>query len=423
MTLQSFNIGSNTAVIFSVTVIIFTAFLITRVTKKLNLPNVTGYILAGVLIGPHVFNLIPGEITEGMEFISDLAPAFIAFGVGGYLRLSILRKNSIPVLIMTFTESLLTALILTLSMYYGFKTPLSLALLLGTIGAATSPASTIMTIRQYKAKGNFVNIILQVLALNNVIVLLIFSISAAIVQAMTANSDLGLLVFVTPLLINFAAILLGIGFGFILNRIISEKRSEENRLLVTIATLALLVGFCTAFDISPLLGAMAFGITYINISNNERVFDQIHEYSPVILTLFFVLSGMRLSISALTAAGLIGVTYFLIRLLAKYLAAYLGAALSKSAPEVKKYLGFVLIPQLSVSMGLAVIAHRILPTDLGSLLSTIILSTGFLSEIIGPAASKLALHLSGAIPSPQEEREKTAEKEVASSKNFSEATN
>lgn len=423
MTLPDLNIATNTAVILSIAVILFTAFLLTRLTKKLRLPNVTGYILAGILIGPYVLNLIPAEITQGMEFITDLALAFIAFGVGRYLKLSTLRENRLQVIIITLSESLIAAAVVTLTMYYIFRVPLALALLLGAIGSATAPASTIMTIRQYRAKGGFVNTLLQVVALDDAVALIAFSISAAVVQAMDADTTLNLLVFMMPLITNLAAIVLGIGFGFVLNRMISERRSDDNRLLLAIATISVLAGFCAAFDISPLLSAMALGTTYVNISGNKRLFDQINDFAPVILTMFFVLSGMRLDVPALATAGIVGIAYFFIRILGKYLGAYVGASLSGTSAEIKKYLGLALIPQAGVSIGLAVLGQRILPPEMGSLLSTIILSSAVLYEMVGPASGKLALHLAGAIPSPHSQTRKPVKEEVPSANDLFEAPN
>lgn len=398
LSIENLNVSTNTMVIISIAVMLFIAFLLTRITKRLKLPNVTGYILAGILIGPYVLDVIPAEVAAGMEFITDLALAFIAFGVGRYLRLSTLKGNKTQVLIITLAESLIAAAIITVTMYFIFKVPLSLALILGAIASATAPASTIMTIRQYNAKGHFVNTLLQVVAIDDAVALIAFSICAAVVQAMAGGGSISFVVLFMPLLTNLIAIGLGVLFGYLLHRMISENRSTDNRLLLAVATISALAGFCAAFDISPLLSCMALGTTYINVSGNKRLFDQVNDFAPVILTMFFVLSGMRLNVPALTTAGVIGVAYFFIRIIGKYLGAFVGATVTNAAPEIKKYLGLALIPQAGVSIGLAILGERILPPDLGSLLSTIILSSAVLYEMVGPASGKLALYLSGAIP-------------------------
>lgn len=394
----SINFNTNTAIILSISIILIVAFLLTRITKRLKLPNVTGYILAGILIGPYGLHLIPTTIIHGMEFITDLALAFIAFGVGRFLELITIRQNSRQVLIITLCESLIAGVIVALTMYYVFRVDLSLALLLGAIGSATAPASTIMTIRQYNAKGNFVNMILQVVALDDAVALIAFSVCAAVVQNLDYTASFNHMTLLVPIITNLAAIGFGILSGFILNLLINDKRSEDNRLLIPVAMISLLAGLCTAFDISPLLACMAFGTTYINLSDNKRLFNQVSNFAPPILTMFFVLSGMRLDVPALKTAGIIGIAYFLIRIIGKYLGSYIGATLSGASEEVKRYFGLALIPQAGVSIGLAVLGQRILPSAAGSMLSTIILASSVLYEMVGPASSKLSLHLAGAIP-------------------------
>lgn len=391
------NVNSNTAVVLSLSIILFFGFFMTRITKKLKLPNVTGYIISGILIGPYGLNLVPSSIISNMEFVTDVALAFIAFDVGRFLKLSIIKKNSSQVFIITLCESLVAAFLVTIIMIFVFKLPISFSILLGAISAATAPASTIMTIRQYKAKGSFVNMILQVVALDDVVALVAFSICGSVAQALSSNEKLNFKLFLGPILLNLAAIGLGIMFGFILNRLINPKRTDDNRLILAIAMILTMAGFCAAFDISPLLSCMALGTTYINISKSSKLFKQLNNFTPPILTMFFVLSGMRLDVPSLVTGGIIGVTYFIVRIIGKYIGAYIGASLSNAEPEIRKYLGLALIPQAGVSIGLAFLGQRILPSDMGVLLSTIILSSSILYEIVGPISAKAALYLAGSI--------------------------
>lgn len=392
------NIGNNTAIILSIAIILFSGFLVTRITKKFKLPNVTGYIIGGILIGPYVLNLIPSLIVARMKFVTDIALAFIAFDVGRYLKLSILKKNGSQVLIITLCESLITALIVSITMIFVFKLSVPFSILLGAIGAATAPASTIMTIRQYGAEGSFVNILLQIVALDDAVALIAFSVCGSIAQALSSNMKLNLRLFLIPIFLNIVAIVLGILFGFLLNKLINNKRTEDNKLIITIAMILTMTGFCSACDISPLLSCMALGTSYVNVSRNQELFKQLNNFTPPILTMFFVLSGMRLNVPLLLTGGVIGITYFIIRILGKYIGSYIGAILSNATPEIRKYLGIALIPQAGVSIGLAFLGERILPTDMGSLLSTIILSSSILYEIVGPVSAKAALYLSNSIP-------------------------
>ncbi len=399
MYLTSLQFNSSSIVILSLTIILFAGFFSTRITKKLKLPNVTGYIFAGILIGPFVLNLIPNTIIEGMDFVTDVALALISFGVGKYLKISTLKANSAQVLIMTLCEALITATVVTATMIYLFHLPVMFSLLLGAISSATAPASTLMTIRQYRAKGTFVNMVLQVIALDDVISLVAFSICIAVIQATSANTRLDISVFMIPILLNAVLILVGIAAGFGLNYLICESRTDDNRLILAIAVILVVTGLCAALDISPLLACMALGATYINTSQNKTLYHQINSFTPPILMIFFVLSGMRLNVPSLFTAGVLGIGYTLVRVIGKFLGAYMGAIAGKSPENVRRYFGLALIPQAGVSIGLALLGQRVLPTEMGAMLSTIILSSAVLYEIIGPACAKAALRLSGSIPS------------------------
>lgn len=397
--------STSAQVILSLAVMLFSGFLMTRLTKLAHLPNVTGYILAGVLIGPCVLDLIPETVQNGMDFVTDVALAFIAFGVGKYFKLGRLRKNGRSVLILTVFESLIAALLVFLVMAFVFRLPIPFSLLLGAIGSATAPASTIMTIRQYKAKGQFVDILLQIVALDDAVALLAFSVCAAIAQAMEGGGGISPKAVLLPILWNLLALAAGALAGFLLHKLIGENRSSQHRLVLVTALLLSITGFCTALDISPLLACMVMGAVYINVSGNKKVFKQVNGFTPPIQLLFFVLSGMRMDLTALKAAGLIGVVYFLVRIIGKYAGAWLGAVLGKASVPIRRYLGLALIPQAGVSIGLALLGQRILPAESGALLSTIILSSGVLYEMIGPACAKAAIFLSGSVPKPEPEPE------------------
>ena len=374
-------------------------------TKLVKLPNVTGYILAGVLIGPYALNLIPKSVANGMDFVTDVALAFIAFGVGKYFKLERLRKNGRQVLILTVFESLMAAALIFVVMAFLFQLSVPFALLLSAIGSATAPASTIMTIRQYKARGQFVNVLLQIVALDDAVALIAFSICAAVAQGME-NGHIGMETVLLPILWNLLALAGGVLAGWLLHKLISDQRSSQHRLILVVTMLLAITGMCTALNISPLLACMVMGAVYINLSGNKKVFKQVNGFTPPIQMLFFVLSGMRLDLTALAAAGVIGIVYFLTRIAGKYLGAWVGALISKTTLPVRHYLGMALIPQAGVSIGLAVLGQRILPAESGALLSTIILSSGILYEMIGPACAKAAIFLSGSVP-PKEESDHT----------------
>ncbi|MCI8549814.1 MAG: cation:proton antiporter [Lachnospiraceae bacterium] len=383
-------------VIAVLAVMVLAGLLFTAVTKKFRLPDVTGYILAGVAVGPYGLRLIPAEMVGNLEFVADIALAFIAFGVGRYFKLSALKKNGKRVVVITVMEALFAAVLVTVSMLYLFHLSLPFALLLGAIGSATAPASTIMTIRQYKAKGEFVNTILQVVALDDVVSLLAFSVCTAVVNASVGNGE-GIWLVWKPLLFNLGAICAGGLFGFLLHILIDKRQDKERRFLLLIALILILTAACSAFDVSPLLACMVMGMVYVNVGGTKKPFVQLNHFTPVVYLLFFVSSGMRLNVPMLQTAGIIGISYFFIRIVGKYAGAFLGARLVGAPVEIRRYLGMALVPQAGVSIGLSVLAGRMLPEDMGMLLSTIILSSSVLYELVGPACAKGSLFLAGAV--------------------------
>jgi len=395
----------NAGIILSIAIILLAGFLCSRVTRKLHFPNVSGYIISGILIGPCVLHLIPFEIVQGMDFMTDIALAFIAFGVGKYFRKDALLKQGGKILTITIFEALTAGACITIAMVTFFHLPWSFSLLLGAIGCATAPASTIMTIRQYHAKGNFVDTILQVTALDDAVALIAFSVCTALVEFMHSDQVLEWSLILLPILWNVLAVGLAVLLAWVLNHIISEKRSSDHRLVLVIAIILSLTGICSCFAISPLLSCMVLGAVYINLSGNKDLFRQVNGFTPPITLLFFVLSGMRLDLRTLVSCGLIGIVYFFARILGKAVGAWTGASLSHASTSVRQYLGLALIPQAGVSIGLAILGQRLLPSAEGTMLSLIILSSAVLYEMIGPACAKLSLKLSDSIAN-DEGREK-----------------
>ena len=405
LTESVFDILNNDAatILISLSIMLFGGFLLTRVTKRFKLPNVTAYIFTGILIGPlfaHFVgkSLISDDIIKGMGFLTDIALAFIAFNVGRFFKLDVLKESGPKIIVITLFESIMAALVVFLTMFFLFNIHFELSLLLAAIASATAPASTMMTIRQTKAKGDFVNTILQVVALDDAISLILFSISIAIITAVDSGGGFSAWIIFKPLLINIGILVLGALLGYLLHKLIIESRTPDNRLIIVISLLLALSGFAAIFDVSPLLGCMAMGAVYLNISKDSSLFRQIDNFSPAILTLFFVLSGMSLKLDMLIIFGLVGVVYFVVRIIGKYGGATLGSIVTNSTSNNKKYLGLALVPQAGVSLGLAALGARILESyglyNDAAVLSTIIIASGVLYEIFGPPSAKLSLYLS-----------------------------
>ena len=393
------------AVIISITIMLFFGFLTTRLTKLLKLPNVTAYIITGIIIGPFVMDLIPETVSSGMNFISDIALAFIAFGVGEYFRVDVLKKNLGKLVVITAFESLAASVSVFVLTFFLLGLDLSFSLVLAALASATAPASTMMTIRQTKASGDFVDTLLAVVALDDVISLIAFSLAISVASASSGNGySFGSLAL--PIAYNLLMIGLGVALAFVL-KFLMKRRSSDNRLIVSVALLFLLCGVGAALSISPLLGCMAMGMVYINISEDDKLFKQLNYFSPPILLLFFVHSGINFRIDMLFNGGsygalplaVIGVFYFMVRIAGKYSGAFLGCSIAGKPKKTRNCLGLALIPQAGVAIGLAALASRVIGGVDGAAIQTIILSSSVLYELVGPGCAKLSLHLSGSINS------------------------
>ena len=392
-------LNEETGVLLTLSIILFAGFIMTRLTNTLNMPKVSGYILAGILIGPCGLNFISENMINGMSFVSDLALAFIAFGVGKFFKKEVLMRTGKRIIVITISEALLAGILVTLLLKVMFHLNWEFSMVLGAIATATAPASTMMTINQYKAKGEFVDTLLQIVALDDVVCLLAFSIVSAIVNG-NASGSLSVNDIVSPIAYNFLVIGLGIFCGYFLSRLLIPARSRDNRLILAIAMLLGLSGICAAIDISPLLSCMVFGAFYINLTEDKKLFRQINSFTPPVMSIFFIVSGMNLDLNALSTVGAIGVCYFVIRIIGKYMGTYLSCLLMSTSKEIRNYMGFALIPQAGVAIGLAFLGQRMLPPETGNLMLTIILSSSVLYEMVGPInATRSEPHMLAHTPS------------------------
>lgn len=392
------------SIIISVALMMIAGFLLTRVTKLLRLPNVTAYIVAGILIGPYCLNLVPQRFIDGTSFLSDIALAFIAFSTGEFFKLDVLKKNGMKVVWITVFESVLASLLVFVLTFFILHMDLAFSIVLSALASATAPASTMMTIRQTGAKGDFVDTLLQVVALDDVVGLVLYSVAISIALASLSGSQgFSFQTIGKPILLNMLTLFIGACFGLAMKLFMPQSRSTDNKLIISVALLFAFCGVCVLLDVSPLLGCMVMGTVYTNIAENDKLFKQLGYFSPPILLLFFVRSGMNFKLDALfNASGdldgvpliVVGVSYFLVRIVGKYAGAWLGCFVVKKDKLVRNYLGLALIPQAGVAIGLAAFGARTLGGTIGSDLETIILASSVLYELLGPGCAKLALYLS-----------------------------
>ncbi len=395
--------GSSAAIgIITVAIMLLCGFALTRLTKLLKLPNVTAYIITGILIGPYCLNLVPEIVKDYTEFLPDVALAFIAFSTGQFFRINALKGNGFKVLIITVLEACVASLFVFIASYFVLKMDLAFSTVLAALASATAPASTMMTIRQTGAKGDFVNTLLQVVALDDVVGLIAYSVAISLALASGISGTFDFQSIVLPLIINLASFVIGGALGFILKVLLPPERSKDNRLILSVAVLFGFCGVCQIMGVSPLLGCMFMSTVYINITDDDKLFKQLNNFSPPFLLLFFVRSGVCFDLGSLlknsnsgaTSLLTLGFFYFLVRIAGKYTGAFLGCLITHKNKLVRNYLGLALIPQAGVAIGLAELGARTLGGITGNALRTVILASSVLYELIGPACAKLSLSLS-----------------------------
>lgn len=422
--LQSFSNHLNTSapaasVIISIAIMLFLGFAMTRLTKLIRLPNVTAYIITGIIIGPYFLDLIPADIIAGTDFLSDIALAFIAFSIGESFQFSAFRDKGIKSLVITLFESVAASVAVFLLTYYALHLNMAFSIVLSALAAATAPASTLMTIRQTRAKGDFVDTLLQVVAMDDVVGLILYSVAISVALTSMSGAEASFSVVGLPILANVFVLILGGGFGFVLKLLMPRKRSSDNRLIISVAMLFAFCGVCALLGVSPLLGCMSMGMVYMNATGDDKLFKQLNYFSPPVLLLFFVRSGLSFRLDSFAGSTaipgsvslpVIGILYFVVRILGKYIGAFLGCIATGKPKEVRNYLGLALIPQAGVAIGLAAMCVRTLGPGVGGDLQTIILASSVLYELIGPACAKLSLYLSKSYSNTLEEITDAAER-------------
>jgi len=384
-------------ILFFLALILFSGLIFGRVVKLIRLPNVTGYLIAGLIIGPFGLNLISANMVTGLELVSEMALAFIAFTIGSEFKLSYLKRVGMTPIVIAVLEGFMASLLVTLALVLA-GVDIEIALLLGAIASATAPAATIMVIKQYNAKGPVTETLMSVVALDDAVALILFGFASAVVNVMQNPSEVSLaMTIIQPLLEIVGSFAVGFLLGLLFLIPLRYFKKDSNRLIITAGFVFLGAALADMLGLSSLLLCMCTGAMLTNVSKDAySIFKLSESVTPPIFLMFFVVSGMALNITILPALGFIGIIYITIRVAGKILGAFLGSRLMKAPRAVEKYLGFSLIPQAGVAIGLALVTTRILP-QYGDVVQTVILGATFIYELTGPAATKISLQKAGEI--------------------------
>lgn len=423
----------------------------TRLMKLIKLPNVTGYLLAGILFGPFVLGLAFKNLsfndqplfdqiydTNVMTFISNAALGFIAFSIGTSFKFSSLKKVGKRVLIITVFEALGGAIFVLIGLFitkiFIQDIPVEIILTLGAIACATAPAATLMVVRQYKAKGPVTNTLLPVVAFDDAVALIAFEVLFSIAKAMAKGTTPDFMsIAVWPLVSIILSLTIGAALGFLVTFGCKFFKSRANRMIMCIVAIFLCIGISLIpfssflpnginISTSSLLTTMMVGAVLINMrGDSELIFERMDMFTPPIFMLFFVISGANLDLTIFASSNalimiIIALVYLVFRALGKYLGAFTSAKISKSEPTVQKYLGFTLFPQAGVAIGLASTASQTLVKEgtmllqndssnmlgntlvtYGNMILAIILTSTMVYELCGPFITKIALTKAGEI--------------------------
>jgi Kef-type K+ transport system membrane component KefB len=383
--------------LFYLAIILFSGLICGRAVKHIKLPNVTGYLIAGLLLGPHILKLVPTNLIGSLELISEMALAFIAFSIGSEFKLSYLKKVGLTPIVIAILEGLAATFLVTLALVLsGFD--IKVALLLGAIASATAPAATIMVVKQFNAKGPVTETLLSVVALDDAVALIAFGFSMAIVNSLQNPNKASLIMaIISPFIEIIGSVVLGFLLGLLFTIPLRYFKKASNRTIITTGFVFLGSALATMLGLSPLLLCMCMGAMLININKSgNEIMGLVDNVTPPIFLMFFVVSGMELDITSIPKIGVIGIIYVICRVIGKVAGAYIGAAIMKAPAPVKKYLGYSLVPQAGVAIGLSLIAANTLP-ELGQAIRTVVLCATFIYELTGPTITKLSLEKAGEI--------------------------
>ncbi|MBQ2923693.1 MAG: cation:proton antiporter [Tyzzerella sp.] len=422
--------------LLSVSIALLAGLLMTRLFKPFKLPDVTAYLIAGVLIGPYCVGALGVEgfgfssmhAVEALGLVADVALGFIAFSIGSEFRLEELKKTGKQAFVIGIVQALVATLFVDLALFgvhYMMPDKLSLPqlLVLGAIATATAPAATLMVVRQYKADGPLTKLLLPIVALDDAVGLIVFAVSFGIAKTILSGQVDLVSIILNPLVEIVCSLILGAIMGWILTQLEKMFHSNTNRLNMTIAFVFLTVALSMLdFHIGPvhiafssLLVCMMLGTIFCNICPlSEDLMGRSDKWTSPLLAIFFVISGAELELSVFADIAIvgIGVVYIIFRCLGKYFGALVSAKWTKCAPQICKYLGITLFPQAGVALGMcAIVASSTEFGDQGTLIRNITLFAVLIYELFGPLMTRQALMSAGEIkPMSQEVKDRRKNK-------------
>lgn len=396
-------------VLFKLAIVIVVGWLGGKLAKLLKLPNVSGYLVAGLFLGPSFFKLISSQDMDSFTLISEVALAMVAFSIGSEFVLKDLMKLGKSIVVITLAEVIGAVVVVFSVMFFIFKQDLVFSLIIASMSAATAPAATLMVVRQYRADGPVTRAILPVVALDDVFGIMIFGLALSIARMSVGAGEFTFWQMISqPFIEIFGSLLLGAGLGVVLSLISKKAGDTDELLIVTLGMIFAATGLSKMWGLSPLLTNIVMGTALVNlVHNSNRVFFSLNHFSPPVYLLFFTLAGASLDLKVLFSVGLMGIAYIIARAAGKIFGAWIGARSVNAEPTVQKYLGLGLLPQGGISIGLSVLVRQYLP-DYSVAIITIIMFSVLVYEVSGPIFAKIAIDKAGEIGGLDRKTQETA---------------
>lgn len=372
-------------------------FLFGRLAKVVRLPRVTGYIIAGILLGPYLLKLFSENSLNQLDFIPQLALGIVALVIGAGLSFSLIKRLGLRLIIITLLQAI-GAFFLVLIFLLLFNMPLGAALPLAAIATATAPAATVAIIREYRARGPLTETILAVVALDDAVAIILFGVILTFnIEHLSTFGQAALASLSASFLEIAIALAIGVSLGLLAHILIKITKEVTDTIIIILGIVLLGIGLASISHTSSLLTNMFLGLTLINISSkNTDIVANLEKLTPPIYVFFFVLAGAHLNLGIFATAGLSmllwGIIFVVSRIIGKLAGAYLGGVISGASPSIRKYLGLTLIPQAGVAIGLSLLITKASGYyEFRSIILNITLIAVAFNEIVGPICTKYAL--------------------------------
>jgi Kef-type K+ transport system membrane component KefB len=385
--------------IFGVGALLLAGFAGGKLAARVKLPAVSGYVVAGLVLGPSILNVVPDHVVESLAPVPHIALGLIAITIGSEFRLAKLRQTGRNILIITVVQLMTTFAAVSVALY-AFGAPLPMALLLGAIASATAPAATVAIASELRARGHMVSTLFGVVALDDAFAIMLFGFVMAAAAAMVGTVHGGPLAMVVhPLREILISLGIGLVMGYVVHRLVLNRKRNNEIIVIVLGFVLVTSGITVSIHVSPLIANMMMGFALVNLSSrNTRVMRILEPLTPPIYAAFFALAGTELDIRTLATTGVLGFVYLGSRALGKYGGAFLGSAMAKETRTTRNYLGLALLPQAGVAIGLILVlqdTHAFTELPYMRQMVNIVLASILVNEVLGPPLTKIALERSG----------------------------